>query len=128
MYKHLASQVQFDAVCTQSPKTHMSSRLAGVVSQSSACILGRLWEEVEQHFQLALVLQDQCKLEMKQGRVFQHMREGPIRFPPTYKFNKCDPDPLCYDTSEKRRVPAWTDRIFFRGILRKDIPDVRLLY
>ena len=61
---------------------------------------------------------------MRAGRIFRHLREGVIRFPPTYKFNKYDPDPMGYDTSEKRRVPAWTDRVFFRGSFRRDIPDV----
>ena len=64
---------------------------------------------------------------MKAGRIFRNMREGVIAFPPTYKFNKWDPDTLGYDTSEKRRVPAWTDRVFFRGTLRRDIPDVSFL-
>lgn len=68
--------------------------------------------------------QDQCKAEMRQGRVFQNLREGVLSFPPTYKFNKNNTDPLGYDTSEKRRVPAWCDRIFFRGTLRRDIPEV----
>ena len=63
---------------------------------------------------------------MRAGRIFRHLREGSIRFPPTYKFNKWDPDPLGYDTSEKRRVPAWTDRVFFRGSFRRDTADVRL--
>lgn len=71
-------------------------------------------------------MQDQCKAEMRAGRIFRHLREGVIRFPPTYKFNKYDPDPMGYDTSEKRRVPAWTDRVFFRGSFRRDIPDVSL--
>lgn len=31
---------------------------------------------------------DQLRAEMKAGRVFQGMREGVIRFPPTYKFEK----------------------------------------
>lgn len=43
------------------------------------------------------------------------LQEAPITFRPSYKFDKHNPDPLAYDTSEKRRVPAWTDRIFFRG-------------
>jgi hypothetical protein len=43
------------------------------------------------------------------------MREQPITFQPTYKFDKNYPDALGYDSSEKRRVPAWCDRIFYRG-------------
>ena len=59
--------------------------------------------------------QDQLKGEMVAGRIFKGLHEAPITFQPTYKFDKNDPDPLAYDSSEKQRVPAWTDRIFFRG-------------
>ncbi len=52
---------------------------------------------------------------MYAGRVFRYVREAPITFRPTYKFDKHTVDPFGYDTSEKHRVPAWTDRIFFRG-------------
>lgn len=52
---------------------------------------------------------------MALGRVFRGMREGPITFRPTYKFDKASPNPFAYDSSEKRRVPAWCDRVFFRG-------------
>lgn len=69
-----------------------------------------------------LCTQDQCRQQMKEGKVFVYMREAEISFDPTYKFDKpskADKVPvayLCgYDSSEKRRVPAWTDRIFFRG-------------
>ena len=61
------------------------------------------------------VLQDQLKLEMAEGRTFVHLQEAPITFRPTYKFDKHSQEPLDYDSSEKRRVPAWTDRILFRG-------------
>ena len=45
--------------------------------------------------------------------------EVPPCFPPTYKFDKDVPSGpsgrLPYDSSEKRRIPAWTDRILWRG-------------
>lgn len=35
-----------------------------------------------------LTEKDQLRAEMKAGRVFQGFREGVIKFPPTYKFEK----------------------------------------
>lgn len=59
--------------------------------------------------------QDQLKREHNAGRIFHYLREGPIAFRPTYKFDKGDTTDLAYDSSDKRRVPAWCDRIMFRG-------------
>ena len=62
----------------------------------------------------ALLLRlDQCRAQMKEKKVFVGLREGRIQFNPTYKFDKGPGGG--YDSSEKKRVPAWTDRIFFRG-------------
>lgn len=61
---------------------------------------------------------DQCSQEMSLGRVFAGLQEGPLSFQPTYKFDKGVPGRMSYDSSEKRRVPAWTDRVLFRGGLR----------
>jgi len=61
-----------------------------------------------------LLRYDQLRKEMKAGRVFQGMREGHLNFPPTYKFDRGEQRLHGYDSSEKRRVPAWCDRILFR--------------
>jgi len=48
---------------------------------------------------------------MKKGSVFTDWEEGALNFAPTYKYN---PNTVDYDTSEKKRVPAWCDRILHR--------------
>ncbi|OJJ43013.1 hypothetical protein ASPZODRAFT_136894 [Penicilliopsis zonata CBS 506.65] len=55
---------------------------------------------------------DQLNLQMLGGRAFQFFSEGEIRFAPTYKF---DPGTNTYDTSEKSRIPAWCDRVLWKG-------------
>jgi hypothetical protein len=55
---------------------------------------------------------DQLNLGMIASETFRYYNEGPINFPPTYKFDNGTDQ---YDTSEKQRIPAWTDRILFRG-------------
>uniref|UniRef100_A0ACD5WN72 Uncharacterized protein n=1 Tax=Avena sativa TaxID=4498 RepID=A0ACD5WN72_AVESA len=57
---------------------------------------------------------DQLRAEMRSGRVFQGLREGDFKFPPTYKFEKHKAGISGYDCSEKRRIPAWCDRILYR--------------
>ncbi|KAI4988763.1 hypothetical protein ZWY2020_036080 [Hordeum vulgare] len=57
---------------------------------------------------------DQLRAEMKAGKVFQGMREGLIKFPPTYKFQKHAPGLGGYDSGEKKRIPAWCDRVLYR--------------
>ena len=60
----------------------------------------------------ALLANDQLRLEMARGAVFGGFLEGAIDFRPTYKFDARDK--AVYDLSEKRRVPAYTDRVLWR--------------
>ncbi|XP_024008624.1 type I inositol polyphosphate 5-phosphatase 13 isoform X2 [Eutrema salsugineum] len=57
---------------------------------------------------------DQLRQEMKVGKVFQGMREALITFPPTYKFERNRSGLGGYDSGEKKRIPAWCDRVIYR--------------
>nr|XP_043632597.1 type II inositol polyphosphate 5-phosphatase 15 isoform X2 [Erigeron canadensis] len=57
---------------------------------------------------------DQLHIEMKAGSVFQGMREAIITFPPTYKFERHQAGLAGYDSGEKKRIPAWCDRVLYR--------------
>ncbi|CDO93891.1 unnamed protein product [Kluyveromyces dobzhanskii CBS 2104] len=64
---------------------------------------------------------DQLNQQMISGESFPFFDEMEIKFPPTYKFN---PGTDVYDTSEKMRIPAWTDRILSRGeMLKQEVYD-----
>lgn len=55
---------------------------------------------------------DQFKQQRHQRKVFVGYQEGAITFRPTYKY---DPGTNNWDTSEKSRPPAWTDRVLWKG-------------
>ncbi|XP_032947010.1 inositol polyphosphate 5-phosphatase K isoform X2 [Rhinolophus ferrumequinum] len=54
---------------------------------------------------------DQLSIAKRRDPLLREFQEGPLLFPPTYKFDKNSDN---YDTSEKKRKPAWTDRILWR--------------
>ncbi|XP_044740871.1 synaptojanin-1 [Chrysoperla carnea] len=64
-----------------------------------------------------ILKEDQLKKQYALGHVFRNYIEGPINFAPTYKYDLFSDD---YDTSEKARAPAWTDRVLWR---RRVDPD-----
>ncbi|XP_057427330.1 type I inositol polyphosphate 5-phosphatase 12 isoform X2 [Lotus japonicus] len=69
---------------------------------------------------------DQLRAEMKSGKVFQGMREALIKFPPTYKFERHQPGLGGYDSGEKKRIPAWCDRIIYRDTRPAAVSDCNL--
>lgn len=61
---------------------------------------------------------DQLKLQMGRGYAFPYYDEAKITFDPTYKY---DLGTDRYDSSEKQRIPAWTDRVLRKGHNLKQI-------
>ncbi|XP_047332815.1 type IV inositol polyphosphate 5-phosphatase 7-like [Impatiens glandulifera] len=65
----------------------------------------------------ALLDKDQLRTEQRRGSVFEGWKEGQIYFPPTYKYSY-NSDRYSGDnlhSKEKRRTPAWCDRILWFG-------------
>ena len=67
---------------------------------------------LENHMHGALLCNDELTMLMRFNRNFSGFAEGPLNFFPTYKF---DPQSDHYDSSQKRRVPSWTDRILYKS-------------
>ncbi|XP_053500582.1 synaptojanin-1 isoform X2 [Ictalurus furcatus] len=59
----------------------------------------------------ALITGDQLVEQKNAGQVFRGFIEGKLDFAPTYKYDLFSDD---YDTSEKCRTPAWTDRVLWK--------------
>jgi endonuclease/exonuclease/phosphatase family metal-dependent hydrolase len=59
-----------------------------------------------------LLPHDQLHKEMRGNHAFRlrSFAEPPITFAPTYKY---DPGTNNYDSSDKRRIPAWCDRVLY---------------
>ncbi|ROT80516.1 putative synaptojanin-1 [Penaeus vannamei] len=67
--------------------------------------------ELVQRREWSVLLQhDQLKQSYAEEKCFKGFIEGDIAFAPTYKYDLFSDD---YDTSEKSRIPAWTDRVLF---------------
>ncbi|XP_012937640.1 synaptojanin-1 [Aplysia californica] len=72
----------------------------------------------------ALQEMDQLNAQRAQGNAFKGFNEGKTDFAPTYKYDTFSDD---YDTSEKCRTPAWTDRVLWRvkRLSEDDDPEER---
>ncbi|CAI9290614.1 unnamed protein product [Lactuca saligna] len=79
-----------------------------------------------------LLYNDQLCKELRSGCVFEGWKEGVINFPPTYKY-EINSDHYIGEIpkeGEKRRTPAWCDRILWKGKgieqLRYDSLDLQM--
>ncbi|XP_044491212.1 type IV inositol polyphosphate 5-phosphatase 9 [Mangifera indica] len=66
----------------------------------------------------ALLENDQLRMELMNGQIFQGWNEGKIKFAPTYKY--CPNSDVYYGCAQgkkrkKWRAPAWCDRIIWNG-------------
>ncbi|KAK6942918.1 Endonuclease/exonuclease/phosphatase [Dillenia turbinata] len=87
----------------------LNYRLASGCGDTHELLLKNDWE--------ALLEKDQLRIEQRAGRVFKGWEEGRIYFAPTYKYI-ANSDNYVAQTSkskEKRRTPAWCDRILWKG-------------
>ncbi|PAA75701.1 hypothetical protein BOX15_Mlig000919g5, partial [Macrostomum lignano] len=66
------------------------------------CIAENNWDELRKH--------DQLNDQRRQGLVFANFHEGHTTFAPTYKYDLFSDE---FDSSEKCRVPAYTDRVLW---------------
>ncbi|KAF4555157.1 Endonuclease/Exonuclease/phosphatase-like protein 1 [Elsinoe fawcettii] len=79
---------------------------------------------VEKNDLSRLLERDQLLLSRKRNPAFRLrlFQEMPISFAPTYKY---DVGTTRYDTSDKKRSPAWCDRVLFRGLGRIKCTEYR---
>jgi len=73
---------------------------------------------LENNMHRILINNDQLMMLMQYDPLFKGLKEGPITFRPTYKFDK---ESDTYDTSAKRRIPSWTDRILYKAQTNVDL-------
>ncbi|ESQ55616.1 hypothetical protein EUTSA_v10024638mg [Eutrema salsugineum] len=87
----------------------LNYRLNKSDSEVRKLIAQKRWDELKNS--------DQLIRELRRGHVFDGWREGAIKFPPTYKY-EFDSDRYAGENvreGEKKRAPAWCDRILWLG-------------
>ncbi|CAN1334003.1 Type I inositol polyphosphate 5-phosphatase 2 [Linum perenne] len=87
----------------------LNYRLNKLDTEVRKLVAQKQWDELKNS--------DQLIRELRSGKAFDGWREGNINFPPTYKY-EIDTDRYIGENpkeGEKRRSPAWCDRILWLG-------------
>ncbi|CAL9037188.1 unnamed protein product [Musa banksii] len=97
----------------------LNYRLASTGNDTNELLKKQDWQ--------GLLEKDQLRIQHKAGGVFAGWEEGRICFPPTYKYisNSDIYDMNWANSRDKRRTPAWCDRILWRGKGMKQMWYVR---
>nr|GMD79429.1 type I inositol polyphosphate 5-phosphatase 2-like [Ipomoea batatas] len=110
----------FDAEAADNPLTipshdqifwfgDLNYRISLADSEVRKLVSRKQWDELLDH--------DQLSKELRSGHVFEGWKEGAINFAPTYKY-EFNSDRYIGETpreGEKKRSPAWCDRILWLG-------------
>ncbi|CEP10155.1 hypothetical protein [Parasitella parasitica] len=81
-------------------------QVLALLAEGSSNSKFEVWETLQQ--------EDQLKKQLAFNPIFRMFgfKEPPLLFDPTYKYDRASD---AYDSSEKKRTPAWCDRILHRG-------------
>ncbi|GMF41351.1 unnamed protein product [Phytophthora fragariaefolia] len=92
--------------------------IMGVMGNKGGAAVFRLAESGRSLDSLARY--DQLTIERQRGNVLKGFQEGPLSFPPTYKFQAGTSE---YEKrpEKKLRAPAWCDRVLWRAKTRSDV-------
>lgn len=100
----------------------LNYRIEGEVEDVLTWIKNRDWSK--------LYSADQLQYQMRNNKIFYGFCEGPLRFPPTYKYERFSNEYAADENGEMKRVPAYTDRILWRLGTNDDdpkgMPNLRL--
>ncbi|CAN0857032.1 Type IV inositol polyphosphate 5-phosphatase 7 [Linum grandiflorum] len=101
----------------------LNYRIALSYRSAKALVEMQNWRALLENDQACLLL----RIEQRRGRVFRGWREGKIYFPPTYKYSTNSDRYAGGDMhpKEKRRTPAWCDRILWHGEGLQQVSYVR---
>ncbi|KAK3042188.1 hypothetical protein RJ639_001308 [Escallonia herrerae] len=95
----------------------LNYRIALSYRSAKALVEMQNWRALLENDQACYLFLCKLRLEQRRGRVFEGWKEGKIYFPPTYKYSN-NSDRYTGDNmhpKEKRRTPAWCDRILWYG-------------
>lgn len=137
-YVNILSKVQFESTDETAPTQDMRfwSGEPAILNHDFVFWIGDLNYRIqdtlttEEVFRLAesgrslsqLVKYDQLVMERQKGNVLKGFEEGPLNFPPTYKFQAGTSE---YEKrpEKKLRAPAWCDRVLWKA---KNPSDIKL--